>query len=492
MNINKNELENYLIAVEREACTNSFYEFFISFWDTICQEELKLNWHIKYICDELQEITPFLVNRLKKPYDLIFNVPPGSTKTTIVLQAFPAWLWTQDDSLRVISSSFSATLSSKSSAKTRDILDSHKYKILFPNVKLRSEAKSDYATVNNGTRIATSTGGSITGDHAHIKLMDDLQEIAKAGSVAQRQQAIEHMKTLFTREVEKGNSINVLIMQRLHELDCTAYLLGLGRKVKHICLPAELSERVSPPELKENYVNGLLDPVRMSREILDQKKTELGTYGYQSQFMQEPTPPEGGLIKRNWFRVMPSNQFLRETSVFNFFIDTAYEEKKRIRKDGEATNDPTGLLCTVEQNGVVYLWDYREVYLEITDLTEFIEKWALGNFYDMRSLVMIEPKASGKSTVQTLRKYTKLNVTEITGGKDSKETELTNAAPTIQSGRFCLIEAPWNVLFLDRVCGFPNAAHDEAVDLLCYAKKFYFEFNQAAADEAYKQAENYL
>jgi len=51
---------------------------------------------------------------------------------------------------------------------------------------------------------------------------------------------------------------------------------------------------------------------------------------------------------------------------------------------------------------------------------------------------------------------------------------LTNAAPSIQSGRFILIQADWNRLFLDRVCGFPNAAHDEAVDLLCYAKKFYF------------------
>lgn len=490
MNISK--ISETLIAVEREACTNRFYEFFLSFWDIIVQEKLQLNWHIEYICDELQALEPYLSGRLAKPYDMIINVPPGSTKTTMVLQAFPAWLWAKDPSLRIISSSFSATLSSKSSGKTRDILDSPKFKLLFPHVVLRSDARSDYTTSKNGSRVATSTTGGITGDHAHIKLMDDLQEISKAASVAHREQAINHMKTLFTREVQKGNSINVLIMQRLHELDCTSYLLGLGRKVKHICLPAEESDKISPPELRDRYIDGLLDPVRMSREILDQKKTELGTYGYQSQFMQEPTPPEGGIIKRNWFRVMPSNQFLRETSIFNFFIDTAYEEKKNIRKDGEATNDPTGLLCTVEQRGVIYLWDYREMYLEITELTPFIEKWARSMFYDDRSLVMIEPKASGKSTVQTLRTYTKLNVTEITGGKDSKETELTNAAPAIQSGRFCLIEGPWNQLFLDRVCGFPRAAHDEAVDLLCYAKKFYLGGNAEASDEAYEKANAYL
>ena len=485
-----------LDEIERTACKDSFYEFFLSFWSVVVQEELRLNWHIEYICNELQYIATFIVNRQKKPYDLAINVPPGSTKTTTVLQLFPAWLWCVDDTLRIISSSHSASISERSASKSRDIILSAKYRRLFPNVKLRedSNAKSVYTTVNGGNRHTTSTTGNATGDHAHIKLMDDLQEISKAGSASHRAQAIEHMKMLFTREVEKGNSVNILIMQRLHELDCTAYLNGLSskRKIKTICLPAELSELVSPPELRGRYIDGLLDPIRMSRDILEEKKIELGTYGYQSQFMQEPTPPDGGMIKRNWFKVMPLNQFFRENSVFNFFVDTAYEKKKNIGKDGEAANDPTGLMCTVEQRGVVYIYDYREVYFEITELVPFIESWALSNVYSNLSKVMVEPKASGKSTVQTLRQNTKLNVCEITGGKDSKETELTNASPAIQSGRFVLIEGEWNRLFLDRVCGFPNAKHDEAVDLLCYAKKFYIDSNQNAINEALNRANAYL
>ena len=486
MNINR----DFLYEVEKEACTDSFYEFVVSFWDVIIQEKFVDSPHIKHICNELQILVPYIKERKKKPYDLIINVPPGSTKTTLVLQMFPAYLWAIDPTARIISSSHASPLSIESASKSRDIILNDKYQRFFPDVHLRGDksAKTSYENTKNGTRDVTSTGSGITGRHAHIKLMDDLQEISKASSAPDREKAINHMKTLFTREVEKGNSINVLIMQRLHELDCTAYVLGLSskRKIRHICLPAELSDLVSPPEYRDIYTNGLLDPVRMSLEILDEKRVELGTYGYASQFEQEPTPPEGGIIKRNWFDILPKEQFLSSGSVFNFFIDTAYEKRKKVSSStGEAVNDPTGLLATMELRGLVYLWDYREVYMELPELCRFIGEWAKSCGYTNQSLIKIEPKASGKSTVQTIREFTNLNVSEIEGGKDSKETELMNAAPSIQSHRFVLIQGEWNRLFLDRVCGFPNSAHDEAVDLLCYAKKHYLDGGYKVAEQIY-------
>lgn len=493
------QVQQELIQVEREACTNSFYEFLLSFWDTVVQEEFIPNWHIKLICDELQSLAPYLKERRKKPYDLVFNVPPGSTKTTTILQMFPAWLWVVDPTLRIISSSHSSPLSIESASKTRDILTCPRFKLLFPDIVLRSDkyAKTAFENTRNGTRDVTSTGSSITGRHAHIKLMDDLQDIAKAASKPDRLQAINHMKTLFTREVEKGNSINVLIMQRLHELDCTAYILGLTskRKVKHINLPAEESDKINPPELRKYYINGLMDPVRMSRPILEDKQVELGTYGYQSQFQQEPTPPEGGIIKRAWFKKIEKSTFLQESSVFHFWLDTAYEKKKEIRKDGEARNDPTGFLTCIEQRGKVYIWDYREIYEELPELCRFVPRYVRANGYDSnRSLIMIEPKASGKSTIQTITRETKLNVKEIEGYKGSKETELTNASPAIESGRFVLIEGTWNELFLNRICGFPNSAHDEAVDLLCYAKRYYLGdiSDNIQQQTAYEQVLKYL
>lgn len=494
------QLKNLLITVERQACLNSFYEFFLSFWSEVSAEVLKDNWHIKYICDELQYLSVAIKERKEKPHDLVINVPPGSTKTTIVLQLFPAWLWAIDPTIRIISSSHSATLSTESAVKSRDVISSAKYQVLFPHVKIRKDdgAKQSYGTTRGGARITTSTGGSITGRHAHIKLMDDLQDAKKADSLADREAAKAHMKALFTREIEKGSSINVLIMQRLHEKDCTAYLTSLteSRAVKHIRLPAELTTgaTVVPAELRARYVNGLLDPVRMSPHILSQKKTELGSFQYSSQFQQDPTPPEGIIVKRKDFKIVP-----RESVCVNapyeepvlFWADTAYEEKSKKKAKGEAVNDPTGLMATWIKDGICYILDYQEVYMKMPALVRHVPAWVNQNFYSERSSVLIEPKASGKSTVQCLQAFTKLNVGEIkiNGQKDSKMTELSNTVPTIEAGRFMLVDGAWNDLFLDRVCGFPAAAHDEAVDLLCYARRHYFDNdNGEAEDAAYEQA----
>lgn len=493
MDLSNANIEQTLIAVERKACTDSFYEFLVSFWDTIVAEPMKDNWHIKYLCDELQYLSTFVRDRKKKPYDLAVNVPPGSTKTTIVLQAFPAWLWIDAPFARIISSSHGHDLSEASANKSKDIIQSKKYQLFFPHVRLRrdSTAKSRYANTKGGNRHTTSTNGNATGDHAHIKLMDDLQDISKSASVANREAAINHMKMLFTREVEKGNSINVLIMQRLNELDCTSYLLSLSakRKVKHICLPAIANDSIKPPELRKYYINGLLDPVRMSNEILEEKKIELGSYGFDSQFQQDPTPPEGNLIKRSWFKILPKANYLKEHHTHNFFLDTAYRERSKKIVKGEAVNDPTGLLSCCMVAGIVYLYNYIEVYEKLPGLVKFIPKWVYANNYSNNSRIMIEPKASGISTVDTVREYTKLNVMEIEGAKDDKLTELTNASASIESGRFILVEGTWNKLFLDRVCGFPHAAHDEAVDLLCYAKKYYLgvDFTEGI-DEALEKA----
>ena len=38
-----------------ELCRRSLYEFVQEFWDVIIPEDPVWNWHIKYICDEVQE-----------------------------------------------------------------------------------------------------------------------------------------------------------------------------------------------------------------------------------------------------------------------------------------------------------------------------------------------------------------------------------------------------------------------------------------------------
>ena len=42
-----------------------------------------------YLCGELQRLSVSIVERRSKPYDLIINIPPGTTKSTIVTVMWP-------------------------------------------------------------------------------------------------------------------------------------------------------------------------------------------------------------------------------------------------------------------------------------------------------------------------------------------------------------------------------------------------------------------
>lgn len=258
-----------------ELCRRSLYEFVQEFWDVIIPEDPVWNWHIKYICDEVQEAivrvcrlperpaifdgVRFLMPkkpREKKEYDLLVNVPPGSLKSTIITVMAPAWAWTIDQTLRVISASYSGDLSQDHAVRSRDIIQSDKYKLYFPEVEIRADQnnKNNYKNTQNGERYATSVGGTVMGIHAHLIIIDDPLNTKQSISEADLPAAAAFVNTtLSTRKVDKAVTLTIMVMQRLNELDPAGVWLRQrdqeGRKIKHICLPVRLSPKVYPPPL---------------------------------------------------------------------------------------------------------------------------------------------------------------------------------------------------------------------------------------------------
>ncbi|MFA5849953.1 MAG: hypothetical protein WC833_08720 [Bacteroidales bacterium] len=446
-----------------------------SFWSVIIQEEPIYNWHIRYLCDELQYLAGYIVRREKKPYDIVINIPPGTTKSTITTIMFPAWLWTQDPTIRIITNSYSADLAIEQAVKSRDIITSDKYRLLFPEVIIRPDkgAKSSYENTRAGARYTTSTGGTITGKHGHVIINDDPQNPAQAASAVKRVEAVEHTKTLASRKVNKENTPTITIMQRLHTDDVTGHLLKTKKdKIKHICLPAELSDCVQPPELKARYINGLLDPVRLSREALDEAKIDLGTRAYDGQYGQLPVSDGGNIIKKDWFRYCNRGDFGRiyQGEPVIFFGDTAFTQN--------TDNDPSGFIATCKIGNDLYITKAQKVYMRFPDLCRFLPPFVISAGYTSKSSLRIEPKANGISVIDQLKEITSLNITQTPSPTDDKETRLNAASPTVECGRVILVGDIWNEEFIEEVCGFPNKPHDEYVDLLCYAIDYHLKGNK--------------
>ena len=445
-----------------ELCKRSFFRFVQEFWEVIIPETPVWNWHIGYLCDELQYLNSFVMKREPKPYDLVINIPPGSTKSTIATQMYNAWVWTIDPTQRFIASSYAHSLSLSHAIKTRDIVTSDKYIALFPEITLKEDqrGKSDFRNDKGGQRFTTSTGGTVTGMHAHQIIVDDPINPQQASSEAERISANSFVtSTLSSRKIDKAITPTILIMQRLHEEDPTGVMLAKAKtkRIKHICLPAEDRGNVRPEELAARYVNKLLDPVRLNRAVLDEASIDLGSYGYAGQYDQNPAPAEGGIFKKHWFPII---DWLPEYSniKWDFVADTAYTDDEK--------NDPSGYLAYAKHNNDFLIRYAQTEYLEFPELCKALPTFVYANGYTRRSLVEVEPKASGKSLTQTLKRESKLNIKDGKAPAKDKVARANDSAPTIESGRVKLIRGPWNKEFLEQVCTFPNAAHNEYVDCL--------------------------
>lgn len=461
--------QNYQIRAE--LCKRSFYFFLQEFWETIIQEKPSYNWHIEFLCNELQDVAFKIKKREKSGSDLVINIPPGSTKSTIISQMFPVWCWIIDPTIRLITGSHSLTLATRDAVKGRDIIRSDKFQLYFPSLQIKSDSdnKTRYETTKTGTRIATSVGSYITGEHAHILIADDPLNGSEIPTALQLQNANDWCDYLrSTRKINADVSVFILLMQRLHENDPSGHLVKTNNNIKHICLPATLTADVKPIELKENYINNLFDINRLTELILSDKKKILGSYGYAGQYLQSPAPIGGGIIKKEWFVSYTMDELITKAKeknhklVWNFSVDGAYTSN--------TANDQSAILAYCMFENEIYIRAVVGVWEELPEFIKTLKNFVVQNGYTNESSIYVEPKATGLSIVQTLKRESNLNIIADKAPTNDKISRVTAISPFLESRR-CFVEKNGQGIneMLLQCEGFPNAKLKDIVDCLVIA-----------------------
>lgn len=309
-----NNAIDYSDVPEQSLFLESFIEYF---WDTIVPEdEFVSNWHISKLCETMEDAFWRVVAKEAKEHDYLINVPPGTTKSTIVTKMFPVWAWINTPWMSFITGSHNKNLSLDHASKSQDVINSDKFKEMYgDHIRLRygHENITQYQIEYNdegkwklgGERLSTSVGAKITGFHAHMIIVDDPIDPKSADAVSglNRETANNWIgRTLSSRKKDKAITPIIMIMQRLHQDDPAGnWLSNEDKEIYHINLPGELVPddphiNVIPKEWEKFYVKGLLDPDRLSREILKGMLPDLGQYGYAGQVLQNPVPPGGGMF----------------------------------------------------------------------------------------------------------------------------------------------------------------------------------------------------
>lgn len=478
-----------LIAKEKERRLgrDNLYEFVKQSWHVIEPGvPFVPSWHLNTICDHLEAVSDGDIKRL------LINIPPRHSKSTITV-VWSVWEWITKPEEKFLCASYSGVLSIRDNLKARRLIESPWFQERYgDSFKLSSDQnqKTRFENDKTGYRLATSVGGTATGEGGTRLILDDPHSASEAQSDAVREATLEWFSSVWaTRLNTPKKDAMVTIMQRLHSRDISGYILEDLRDWEHICIPAEydgvIRRTVLGPYDPRKKQGELICPARFGEEELTRLKQALGSYQASGQLQQDPVPSEGGILKTRYFNLWPHGTRLPPMEYVLQSYDTAFTQ--------HTSGDPTG--CEVwgvfTHKGVrnAMLLDCWDEHLSYPDLrkrvvddwtTEYGADTSRGEGWQTRGRrpdrILVEAKASGQSLLQDLR-LAKVPAVGYNPGNADKVSRAHQAAPILELGLLWVPESAknpgqpvsWASAFMKQIAKFPVAEHDEYVDCLTQA-----------------------
>lgn len=395
-------LEELLKEEMYERSEKSLYQFFINFWNTFDPQPLIPNWHLECLCEHIQAALNRDIRRLA------INIPPRSSKSTTASISCPVWHWVNHPYEKFWLISHSAKLFVQNIVYARRILDHPLYKDRWLNIGDPDNFKFELSKdVNTKTRIENNSGGYILGGSPTsgmlgmgytVAVLDDILDSEESNS-PEAVAAVNswYTQTFLNRSNDVKNDVQIIVMQRLHQNDLTAYVQKTYPEQDWFILnlPAKYDPDrtfISPIGYndKRTVRNQLLDPVRLPDEFLATQAKNMLIYN--TRYQQDPeAASEGNLIKDEWLResdAKPNNYSVMIT-VWDLSITDAPE-----------SNYTVGLvMCKFgDEFHIIDMWRKQ---CSIPEQIDAIRK--LKKKYP-KSIVGVEARANGHAAMGMLRR----------------------------------------------------------------------------------------
>jgi predicted phage terminase large subunit-like protein len=411
------------------------------------------NWHIAVLAAKLDAV------RLGKTKRLIVNLPPRHLKSHAASIAFPAWLLGHDPSAQILCVSYGQELSDKLSRDCRALMTSRFYEQLFATrLSPMRSAVEEFATTAHGFRLATSVGGVVTGRGGDVIIIDDPLKPEEAVSDIFRKRLNDwYDNTLYSRLNDRRKGAIVIIMQRLHEDDLVGHVLE-QEDWDVVRFPAiaptdesHIIETCSGVRTFGRKAGEALHEAREPPGEIERIRRALGSYNFAGQYLQEPAPPGGGMVRREWF------QFYDDPPWPLYQVVQSWDTANKVSELADYS------VCTtwgVKKRNYYLLNVFRQK-LNYPELKRAVvaQAKALG-----ATSVLIEDRASGTQLIQELRNDSGCSVMQVTPLGD-KIMRLNAQTAKIENGRVHLPRsAPWLETYMQEILTFPRCRYDDQVD----------------------------
>jgi len=459
--------------VRRKAINGSFIDFAI-----YVNNSYRVHWHHALVAKRLEE---FLKDPTKKC--LAVFMPPQHGKSELTTRLFPAYSLGVNPDLKIAVCSYSSDLANSFNRDIQRYIDTDNYRAIFPETTINSKnvvttqswlRNSEIFEIvdKKGSLKSVGVGGGLSGLPVDLGIIDDpIKDQMEASSGVTRERIWQWYLSVFSTRLH-NNSKQVLIMTRWHDDDLGGRLLNpkINPNYKDwevVKLEAILEDKDTEEEDPREIGEALWE----QRHSLDKlnKLRSLDSAIFTSLYQQNPTIKGGNKIKSDWFRIV--DDYPRWLTK-QLWIDSAFTEKKR--------NDPSGFMVTAfdDVDNVLYIIEAESKRMEMPSFLRHIT--ALENRHNLLASndtrIRIEPKASGLTAKQLINANTNLSAIDIKSYlvNESKESSAQIAAKYIEAGKVCLVKGQWNSDYIDQMIKFPNAKHDEYIDLTGYSCEYHF------------------
>jgi predicted phage terminase large subunit-like protein len=406
--------------------------------------------HFRVMQGALDKVTAGEIKRL------YFQIPIRHGKTEHNTISYAASRLENDPTTRILVGSYNDKRAQKFSRDIRRLA-------LERGVEMSKDrnAAGEWETTSGGGVQAVGAGAGVASVNADLILIDDpIGSRDDAESQAKRDQVWDWLTNDILARCEPQTAV-VMTMSRWHQDDPAGRLKDQqSARWTIIDLPAEAEEGDALGRIEGEP----LWPELRDAAWLQEKREELGAYGFASLLQGRPRPREGGMFKWAWWQLvdeLPANGRMVR------YWDLAGTEPKGKGHDPDYSAGALACQMPDRRTALADVTRFRKsIHARDAEL-EVVCKADLAA-YRGRIAWWIETEAGiagAERTQDLVRRLQALGMpvyTEHPTGKKIHRAE--PIASKAEAGNFVLLRGPWNDAFRAEAADFPNGKHDDQID----------------------------
>lgn len=406
--------------------------------------------HFVAMQEKLDDVT---AGRLRRVY---FQIAIRHGKTEHNTIGYAAYRIEQRPATRVLVCSYNDRRAQKFSRDIRRLVKARGVAI-----SADRDTAGEWETTAGGGVVAVGAGAGVASVNADLILIDDpIGSRDDAESQAKRDQVWDWLTNDILARCEPQTAV-VMTMSRWHQDDPAGRLLDQQRaRWTVLDLPAE-AESNDPLGRAPGEP---LWPELRGTEWLQEKREELGAYGFASLLQGRPRPREGGMFKWAWWQLLDA---VPAIGPMVRYWDLAGTEPRGKGHDPDYSAGTLACRMPDKRTAIVDVTRFRKSIAARDAELETICRADLAA-YRGRIRWWIETEAGIAGTERTQELVRRLQALGMpvstehpTGKKVNRAEPLASKA---EAGNVVLCPGEWRDAFRAEAADFPNGKHDDQID----------------------------